>query len=221
MTEPNANGRFDEDAGLTPSQRARRDRMLNAALELALEGGWDAVQMREVAQRAEVALGTLYRYFSSKEYLLVSVMISEIETLATRLSVKPAVGSTAVERVVNVLSRANRALQRQPQTTIAMIRALVSANTDIAPAVIETRSLMRGIISEAVRPTPPANGDVTPRQPSTTSHTVDELIVIDLLSDIWLACLVSWISGVSPVEELADRLTDATRILIGSLPEAA
>lgn len=191
--------------------------MLVAALELAMEGGWDAVQMREVAQRADVALGTLYRYFSSKEYLLVSVMISEIETLANRLSVKPAVGETAVERVINVLSRANRALQRQPQTTIAMIRALVSANTDIAPAVIETRSLMRGIISEAVRPSV-SNGANAGDGTSDEAHTADELIVIDLLSDIWLSALVSWISGVAPEDELMGRLTDATQILIGSLP---
>ena len=95
--------------------------MLEVTAELALEGGWDAVQMREVAQRADVALGTLYRYFPSKEYLLVSVMIAEIEGLADRLAVKPPEGDDPVERVVDVLRRANRALQRQPQVTVAMI----------------------------------------------------------------------------------------------------
>ena len=56
------------------SQRARRERILDAAVELAAEGGYDAVQMREVAERADVALGTLYRYFPSKVHLLVSAM---------------------------------------------------------------------------------------------------------------------------------------------------
>ena len=37
--------------------------MLSATTELAREGGWDAVQMREVAQRSDVALGTLYYVF--------------------------------------------------------------------------------------------------------------------------------------------------------------
>ena len=60
-----------EATSLTQSQNARLTRMLEVTAELALEGGWDAVQMREVAHRAEVALGTLYRYFPSKEYLLV------------------------------------------------------------------------------------------------------------------------------------------------------
>ena len=74
---------------LTQSQQDRRERMLEATAELAHEGGWDAVQMREVAQRSDVALGTLYRYFPSKENLLVSVMIADIEGLADRLAVRP------------------------------------------------------------------------------------------------------------------------------------
>src|SRR4029434_3569150 len=52
---------------LTNSQEARRQRVILTALELAAEGGYDAVQMRDVAARANVALGTIYRYFSSKD----------------------------------------------------------------------------------------------------------------------------------------------------------
>ena len=53
-------------AAIPASQAARRERILDAAMDLAADGGWDSVQMREVAERAEVALGTLYRYFPSK-----------------------------------------------------------------------------------------------------------------------------------------------------------
>src|SRR5881227_2236162 len=56
------------------SQLARRERILDAAMELAAEGGYDAVQMREVAERADVALGTVYRYFPSKVHLLVAAV---------------------------------------------------------------------------------------------------------------------------------------------------
>ena len=47
------------------AQRERRRRILDATIALANEGGFDAVQMREVADNADVALGTLYRYFPS------------------------------------------------------------------------------------------------------------------------------------------------------------
>ena len=42
----------------TAAQRARRQRIIAATLALASRGGYDAVQMREVAERSEVALGT-------------------------------------------------------------------------------------------------------------------------------------------------------------------
>src|ERR1700681_88397 len=58
-----------EDA-LNARQLARRKRIVAVAMDLASRGGYEAVQMRDVAARAGVALGTLYRYFSSKDQLL-------------------------------------------------------------------------------------------------------------------------------------------------------
>ncbi len=209
--------------------------MLSATTELAREGGWDAVQMREVAQRSDVALGTLYRYFPSKEFLLVSVMVADIESLADRLSVRPARGDDPVERVIDVLKRANRALQREPDLTIAMIRALVSGNEDILPAVLRTRSMMRRIISDALGVGAEVDhGDgrqgaavdvagqtvgvvgVGERAPESIDDAeVDELTrSIDLLSDVWMAALVSWISGVHASEGIVAKLETASRRLL-------
>lgn len=190
------------EATLTESQQARRTRMLEAAEALALDGGWDGVQMREVASRADVALGTLYRYFPSKEHLLVSVMLDEVQHLADRLAVRPPEGEDPVERVVDVLRRANRALQRQPNVTVAMIRALVAGNTEVAPVVAAIREVMRRIIADALGATVPEDDPAG-------------VLAIDLLSDVWLAALVSWISGVQSSEQVISKLEDATPTLLG------
>ena len=189
---------------LTESQSARRERMLDAAFDLSVQGGWDAVQMREVAQRAEVALGTLYRYFPSKEHLLVSVMLEQVRTLADRLAVNPPRGGDPVERVNDVMRRANRNLQAQPEVTRAMIRALVAGNTDVAPVVSAVRDEMRRIFVDAL-----ANGSGAP------SIEGDQMVVVDLLSDVWLAALVSWISGAQPVEHIVTHVAAATEALLG------
>ena len=63
----------------------RRKRILDATLALASKGGYDAVQMRAVAERADVALGTLYRYFPSKIHLLVSALAREFERTQDRV----------------------------------------------------------------------------------------------------------------------------------------
>ena len=76
-------------ASMTRSQQARRDRVIQAALELAEEGGYDAVQMRDVATTASVALGTIYRYFTSKDHLLAAALVEWSGDLKRRLAVRP------------------------------------------------------------------------------------------------------------------------------------
>ena len=68
----------------TSSQRERRRRILDATLALAAKGGYEAVQMRAVAEKAEVAVGTLYRYFPSKVHLLTSALAREFRRLDQR-----------------------------------------------------------------------------------------------------------------------------------------
>src|SRR6266540_1345097 len=88
VTTPATSDSPAPDTALARSQAARRRRVLDAALRLAERGGFDAVQMRDVATEANVALGTVYRYFTSKERLLLEAMVEEIEALAARLEAR-------------------------------------------------------------------------------------------------------------------------------------
>ncbi len=99
------------------AQRERRRRILDATLALASKGGYDAVQMREVAERADVALGTLYRYFPSKIHLLVSGLAREFERTKERLDKHPVPGDTPYERMLYVLGVVTRSMQREPLLT--------------------------------------------------------------------------------------------------------
>src|SRR3954453_1181381 len=114
---------------LARSQAARRRRVLEATLSLAAEGGFDAVQMRAGAGAADVALGTVYRYFSSKERLLLEAMVEQQDDLRAYIETHPLSEATAPERVMPVLRRANRSLRRYPVVTAAMVRAFGSAQT--------------------------------------------------------------------------------------------
>ena len=60
-------------------QQARYDRVIAAATEILSAGGQEAVQMKDLAQRAGVSLATLYRYFPSKEYLLLAVALARYQ----------------------------------------------------------------------------------------------------------------------------------------------
>ena len=86
---------------LTRAQQARRQRVIDAAMSLALDGGYEAVQMRDVAARADVAMGTVYRYFTSKDHLLAAALVHWVEQLDSRLAQSPAQGGTPAERVID------------------------------------------------------------------------------------------------------------------------
>src|SRR5437764_12910422 len=77
----------------------RKQRLIAAAVALATEGGYDAVQMRDVAARAEVALGTLYRHYASKDQLLLAAMAQQATTLRERLVQRPPKRDTPAARV--------------------------------------------------------------------------------------------------------------------------
>ena len=53
--------------GLTPKALRTRERILEAALRLFAERGYEATTMRDVAREAGASLGLAYRYFGSKE----------------------------------------------------------------------------------------------------------------------------------------------------------
>jgi TetR/AcrR family transcriptional regulator, fatty acid metabolism regulator protein len=55
-------------------KRHRREEILRAAVEVFADRGYFSARMREVAERAGVADGTLYLYFKGKEDLLVSIL---------------------------------------------------------------------------------------------------------------------------------------------------
>jgi len=60
----------------TPSDEEKRARILEAAFEVCERRGVAAARMEEVAARAQVSKATLYRFFESKQQLLLAALIA-------------------------------------------------------------------------------------------------------------------------------------------------
>lgn len=68
-------GQLTRDTTKLPAyQVERRQRILDAAKTLLRSTDFESIQIRDVASTANVALGTVYRYFSSKEHLYATVL---------------------------------------------------------------------------------------------------------------------------------------------------
>jgi uroporphyrinogen-III synthase len=66
----------------------KRERMLEVAAELFSKKNYHEVMMDDVARLTDVAKGTVYNYFSSKEELYFSIMSSKLDNLNTSLKNK-------------------------------------------------------------------------------------------------------------------------------------
>ncbi|MGP8007884.1 MAG: TetR family transcriptional regulator, partial [Acidimicrobiales bacterium] len=134
---------------LTRAQQARRQRVVDAAMSLGLDGGYEAVQMRDVAARADVAMGTVYRYFTSKDHLLAATLVYWVEVLDTRIGQHPPRGEHPADRVLEVLDRALRAMGRQPKLVAAVFTSQSSPDPGAVGCQQQITLLMEGIISRA------------------------------------------------------------------------
>jgi AcrR family transcriptional regulator len=187
---------------LTKSQAARRQRVLVAALQLGSEGGYDAVQMRDVAATAEVALGTIYRYFPSKDALLAAAMVEWMEDLERRVTQRAPRGATTTERIFDVLRRAIGTMERQPKLAEAVITALTSDDREAGSASAATTDVMLRVLLQAF----PDDVD---------SHT--EAAIAKVLGHVWFSCLVAWSNGVGDLAWVASELETACHVLCDHL----
>ena len=188
----------DADGG-SAAQRERRKRILDATLALASKGGYDAVQMRTVAERADVALGTLYRYFPSKIHLLVGALTQEFEQLQEKLDRKPIPGETSADRMVYVLSRVTRNMQRDPMLTEAMTRAFMFADPSAATEVNTVARQMVRLFTKAMHDGEPS---------------ADDIAIARVIGDVWLSNLVAWVTRRASADDVSGHLELAARLLL-------
>ncbi|MFI7671810.1 cholesterol catabolism transcriptional regulator KstR [Nocardia sp. NPDC049526] len=187
-----------EDELSSAAQRERRKRILDATLALASKGGYDAVQMRAVAERADVAVGTLYRYFPSKVHLLVSALSREFEQIEGKR--KPLAGQTPNERMHLLLTQITRMMQRDPLLTEAMTRAFMFADASAAAEVDRVGKVMDRVFARAMN-----DGEPTERQ----------LAIARVISDVWLSNLVAWLTRRASATDVTERLELTVDLLLG------
>jgi AcrR family transcriptional regulator len=194
-----------DDLG-SAAQRERRKRILDAAIALASKGGYEQMQMRAVSERADVALGTLYRYFPSKVHLLVSALAQQFEQARDAFDRMPVPGDTPADRVMFVLGRTTRTLQRDPNLTEALTRAFMFADASVAVEIHAVATSVTRMLMSAMRGPDDRTAGADP--------TEDEQAIVKVIGDVWLASLVQWVTGRASAHDVAKSLDVAVRLLL-------
>ncbi|WP_375176930.1 TetR/AcrR family transcriptional regulator [Marinobacter mobilis] len=126
-----------------------RQRILACAQQLVMEGGFRNAQVTQVASLAEVATGTIYRHFASKEELFAEVFRNATRREVQNVFESLAQPGDAIQRLELALTRfAQRALNRP-----VMAWALIAEPVDpvVEAERLQYRKAYADLFEQAIR----------------------------------------------------------------------
>ncbi len=184
----------------------RAKRIVVAAIELAEQGGFEGVRLRDVAAHADVALGTVYRRFRSKEDLLLAALELQMASLEQRIDAVPLAGIAPLDRVHALFRRTTEGMCSRPHLARALVRAVVAGGPDLSQRVAAFHGRMEAMITRALR----GRGGSEP--PNELERRVGRALVL-----VWFASLTGWASGLRGIDEVIENTRSAADLVLGGL----
>jgi AcrR family transcriptional regulator len=188
------------DAAL-PDRRRPRRRILDAGLELASTGGYEAVQVRALAGLAGVSSRTIYSNFPSLDSMLIVAVAEQSQDLYARFATAAPKGRTPAARVNQLISELTDTMTSNRQLTVALLRALLSGKPDVSRYVNAFRTVLQTMLATAIAPKGP------------TKH---DLEVAELLECIWFTALIGWVTGAESDAEIGVLIQRSTGLLLAN-----
>jgi AcrR family transcriptional regulator len=100
----------------------------DAAIELFMEQGYHATTMRQIAERAGLALGGIYNHFSSKEEIFQAIILDKHPYKKVLPAISEAQGETVEEFLHNAAQIVIMELKSQPYYIKLMLIEIVEFN---------------------------------------------------------------------------------------------
>jgi AcrR family transcriptional regulator len=122
------------------NKRARRQRIFDAAMELFVRQGFDATTVEEIATAADIAKGTFFNYFATKEAVLGHMAHSQVERLRAALAARPDFAAmSALQQIRTIYQALAAGLEGRGE----LMRVLAAETLLRPPAFDEHQSLVR------------------------------------------------------------------------------
>lgn len=123
---------------VTAKAEETRERIVDAALRLFREKGFDETTMRDVAAEADVATGAAYYYFRSKEELVMALYVRTAE--GARAVTPPAIAQSAdlKKRIRAVIDTNLRQFANHRRLLAALVRIGMDPSHPLSPFGKET-----------------------------------------------------------------------------------
>lgn len=186
---------------------AKQERILEAATRLFAEKGYEAVTTAEIAEAAEVGVGTLFRYAGSKAELLVAVMNSRFaEGIEAGLS-EAAGGRALAESIIAILRPFVEESMTHPENMLAYEREALFGSVEHREEATSSVSRVEQAILQVM-----LLHRARPRDPSVDLEDIAHTIYAVLYLDI-----VKVTTGRSAMADLPARVRRSVDFLTGAL----
>lgn len=166
-------------------------KLVDAALDEIRAVGYEALTVRSVAARAEVAPATAYTYFASKNHLVAELFARKLAALP----VVAATESTTMGRLAAEFRYLAEFLGGEPELAAGTTVAMLGPEPDVARLRLSTGHLIAERIAVAL-------GDADPD-------------LVEALSLVWSGSLLQAGLGHQTYPEMAAQLTRVAGLLMG------
>jgi AcrR family transcriptional regulator len=192
--------------GETAQGVAARQRLYETAITLIAERGFEQTTLRDVASRANVSVGLLYRYFPSKQAVVLA-LYDELSAEQVAHAAAMPVGKWR-DRFLFTLDTTLTILRPHRQTLAALIPVLVSNGPDglFSTTTAFSRERVQRVYQDAV-----TGASDAPRDP--VAAALGRLLYLT-----HLAVILWWLLDKSPQQRATDALV---QLLRKALPAAA
>jgi len=190
---------------VTAKAEETRERIVDAALKLFRDQGFDQTTMRDIAAEADVATGAAYYYFRSKEELVMAFYVRTVEEGRTLLPPAMARSNDLGKRLRAIIDFKLGQFAEHRRLLIGLARIGIDPDHPLSPFGNETRSIREEGIAEF----------------EAALHGSNVRVPKDLQADLprllWLyqmGVILFWIFDNSPKQARTRTLLDGTLDLI-------
>jgi AcrR family transcriptional regulator len=190
----------------TETKTATRDRIISTASKLFVRNGWDGTTTRDIAVTAEIATGTLFNYFQSKEAIVAALMTEALAKAQTEFDAERGQGRPAEEDLYSFIYTGLKRLRRLRKVLAS------AAETIFSPLVRSSRESAADSIRVA---------HLEMVQRILAAHKVPvpiPFVAMQLYWTLYLGVFAFWAADESPNQEDTLALLDhSLKVFIGSL----
>jgi len=192
--------------GQSPQGAAARDRLYQTAIMMISERGYEATTLREIAREARVSVGLLYRYFPSKQAVIIA-LYDELSEEFSRQATAMEAGKWR-DRFLFALGTSLSALRAHRTTLRALIPVLIGDADDgvFAERTAFSRVRVQHAFEDAVE-------GATDAPKSPIAGALGRLLYL-----VHLAVLLWWLLDKTPKQRATSALVALTAQI---LPSAA